>query len=191
MSMDMQSSIFTQMVLKANPSIRADFHSWMFHVGMLFDAPEKWWGGFGQRDFPHEGVDFCCFRDRSNHRHKLGTQTQIPVMFDGIVRAMFKDYLGQAIVVEHDISVSRGTSKGGLLTVYAHTRPVHGLAPDTQLNQGDIIATIASTHQSKANILPHLHLSVAIPAPGISFDSFVWNIMRDPARMILLNPMFL
>ena len=190
MNMIMHPCIFTQLILNANPSIRDDFDGWMFHAGMLFDSPEKWWGDLGQRDFPHEGMDFCCFRDRSNRRHRLSTQTRIPVMFDGMVRAVFKDYLGRAIVVEHDIPVDGKISKKGLLTVYAHTNLMEGVKPGKQLNQGDIIATIASTHQSKANILPHLHLSVAIPAPDLSYDPFVWNIMRDPARIILMNPMF-
>jgi murein DD-endopeptidase MepM/ murein hydrolase activator NlpD len=109
-------------------------------------------------------------------------------MCDGVVRAVFKDYLGQAIVVEHDIPMDGTRSKSGLLTVYAHTNPQEDVTPGKQLDQGDIIATIADTHHSKANILPHLHLSVAIPAPGLSFNAFVWNIMRDPARIILLNP---
>jgi len=187
--MVMQLSIFTQMVVNANPSVLEDFDSWMFHSGMLFDSPDKWWGDWGKRDFPHEGMDFCFFRNRSNRRCRLGTQTRIPVLFDGVVRAVFKDYLGQAIVVEHDIPADGRTSKSRLLTVYAHTLPMESIAPGRQLNHGDIIATIAGTHHSKANILPHLHLSMAIPAPDLLFDAFVWNIMRDPKCMILLNPM--
>ena len=54
----MQSSIFTQLMLNANPSIQDNFHDWMFHSGMLFNSPEKWWGDLGQREFPHEGLDF-------------------------------------------------------------------------------------------------------------------------------------
>jgi murein DD-endopeptidase MepM/ murein hydrolase activator NlpD len=177
------------MVVNANPSFIEDFDSWMFHSGMLFDSPYKWWGDWGKRVYPHEGMDFCFFWNRSNHRCRLGIQTRIPVLFDGVVRAVFKDYLGQAIVVEHDIPADGRTSQSRLLTVYAHTLPVEGIEPGRQLNQGDIIATIAGTHRSKADILPHLHLSVAIPAPDLSFDFFVWNIMRDPTRIILLNPM--
>ena len=161
----------------------------MFLGGMLFDAPEKWWGDYGHRDFPHEGMDFCLYRDRSFDMQQLDTHTQIPVIFDGMVRAVFKDYLGQAIVVEHDLSVNGTALIETLLTVYAHTQPMEGILPGRQLKQGDIMATIAGTDHSKANILPHLHLSMAIPAPDLSFDAFVWNIMRDPKRMVLLNPM--
>ena len=186
----MQPSIFTQMIVNANPSMRDNFDSWMFHSGMLFDAPEKWWGDFGQRDFPHEGVDFCLYWDRSHERRRLGTRTRIPVMFDGVVRAVFTDYLGRAIVVEHDIFVDGSPAQSRLLTVYAHTHPLKSVKPGARLNQGEVIATIAGTHRSKANILPHLHLSVAMAAPDLSFDAFVWNIMRDPGRITLLNPLY-
>ena len=177
------------MVVNANPSVLEDFDAWIFHSGMLFGSPYKWWGDWGKRDFPHEGMDFCLFRNRSHRRCRLGTQTRIPVLFDGVVRAMFKDYLGHAIVIEHDLPADKRTSNSRLLTVYAHTHPMEGIEPSRHVNQGDIIATIAGTDHSKANILPHLHLSVAIPAPDLSFDAFVWNIMRDSARIILLNPM--
>ena len=184
----MQSSIFTQMMVNANPAMLEQFESWVFHAGMLFDSPDKWWGDWKKREFPHEGLDFCLFRDRSHHVRQLGTQTRIPVMFNGVVRAMFKDYLGQAIVVEHDIPGKGEALPGRLLTVYAHTNPLEGIEPGKRLQRGDIIAFIADTRRSKANILPHLHLSVAIPAPDLSFGGFVWNIMRDPARIVLLNP---
>ena len=176
------------MLVNANPSILDNFDAWVFDAGMLFGSQDKWWGDLGQRDFPHEGMDFCRFRDRSGHTRRLDPRTRIPVMFDGVVRAVFKDYLGRAIVVEHDIPVDGNASKGGLLTVYAHTRPMESVKPGWVVSLGDIIATIAGTRHSKANILPHLHLTVAIPEPGFSFDALVWNVMRDPARITLLNP---
>ena len=186
---ELPPSPFTQITVNANPSILDDFGSWMFHPGMLFGSPDKWWGDFGQRDFPHEGLDFCLYRDRSHRRRRLDTQTRIPVLFNGVVRAVFKDYLGRAIVVQHAIRVDGKTLHGGLLTVYAHTNPLEGITPGRRLEQGDIIALIADTHGSKANILPHLHLSVAIPAPVLSLDGFVWNVMRDPARITRVNPL--
>jgi hypothetical protein len=177
------------MIANANPCMRDGFDAWVFHAGMLFGSPDKWWGDWKKRDFPHEGLDFCLFRDRAHRMRRLDTHTRISVLFDGIVRAVFKDYLGRAIVVQHDISVDGTTPKRGLLTVYAHTRPLEGIKPGKRLKRGDIMASIAGTQHSKAKILPHLHLSLAIPAPDLSFEGFVWNIMRAPDRIILLNPM--
>ena len=181
-------SPFTHMLVIANPSILDGFDAWVFDAGMLFGSPDKWWGDLGQRDFPHEGMDICLFRDQSDHTRRLDPRTRIPVMYDGVVQAVFKDYLGRAIVVEHDIFVDGDSAKSRLLTVYAHTDPLEGVVPGKRLKQGDIIATIADTRRFKPNILPHLHLSVAMAAPDLSFDAFVWNVMRDPARITLLNP---
>ena len=51
-----------------------------------------------------------------------------------------------------------------------------------------MIATIANTRQSKATILPHLHFTLGLPTPDLAYDPFVWNMMRDPGLIALLNP---
>jgi murein DD-endopeptidase MepM/ murein hydrolase activator NlpD len=79
--------------------------------------------------------------------------------------------------------------EGSYLSIYAHTRPREGLRRGHAVRAGDIIATIADTRHSKAKILPHLHLSIGRPSPDLVYENFVWNIMRDPGRVTLLNPM--
>ena len=183
--MDLVKNRFTEMLLDANRIAAAAFKCWVFRPGMQFNSPRKWWGDCGPRDFPHEGVDFCLYEDCSGQVHRLDGKTRIPVMADGVFRAMFKDYLGQALIVEHD------DLKGGgpYLSIYAHTRPREGLRRGHAVRAGDIIATIADTRHSKAKILPHLHLSIGRPSPDLVYENFVWNIMRDPGRVTLLNPM--
>jgi hypothetical protein len=184
--MALPNSTFIQMLIGTNQPALEDLDIWIFHPGMLFKSLDKWWGDFGTREFPHEGIDLCLYKNRSGQMHKLSPETQIPVIFDGVVRAMFKDYLGQAIIVEH---YADNIAKGKFLTVYAHTKPQEEVQPGAQVKKGDIIATIADTKHSKARILPHLHLSLAIPAPDLSYENFVWNIMRDPARITLIGPL--
>lgn len=176
---------YTEMLVEANHPRLSDFQCWAFCPGMRFGSPDKWWGDFGQRDFPHEGVDFCLYEDSAGRLIRIGAPTRIPVMADGIIRAVFRDYLGQAVIVEH------GASEGGagsFLSVYAHTRPAEGMAPGRVVRQGTVIATIADTRQAKARILPHLHLSMGRPSPDLAYENFVWNIMRDPAQVLLLDP---
>ncbi|MEE4111525.1 MAG: M23 family metallopeptidase [Desulfobacteraceae bacterium] len=183
--MNLAKNRFAEMLVEANRIEAAAFKGWAFCPGMVFGSMDKWWGDHGQRDFPHEGVDFCLYEDRSGQVHRLDEKTRIPVMADGVVRAMFKDYLGQAVIVEHE-----DLQGGGLyLSVYAHTRPREGLRPGNAVRAGDIIATVADTRHSKAKILPHLHLSIGHPSPDLAYENFVWNIMRDPGRVTLLNPM--
>lgn len=176
---------FTRMLIAANRFDVDEFKDWAFCPGMLFGSPDKWWGDHGRRDFPHEGLDFCLYLDRYGQIQQLSHRTRIPVMRTGLVVAMFTDYLGQAIIIEHEDAHS---DTGKLLSVYAHTRPAAGIQPGVNVEAGDLIATIADTRRSKANILPHLHFSLGLPSPGLNYQPFVWNLMRDPDRIVLLNP---
>ena len=181
----MEKARFTEMLIRANALDPNTFQCWVFCPGMLFGSMEKWWGDHGERDFPHEGIDFCLYRATSGELVRLNETTRIPVIYDGVVKAMFTDFLGQAVIVEHG-----GTAggAGSYLTAYAHTKPREKIKPGTMLKQGEIIGTIADTHRSKAGILPHLHFTFGRPSPKLTYDNFVWNIMRDPEKVSLLNP---
>jgi murein DD-endopeptidase MepM/ murein hydrolase activator NlpD len=181
----MDKTRFTEMLIEANSIHPNDFQSWVFCPGMLFNSADKWWGDRGRRDFPHEGIDFCLYEDRSGQILRIDEKTCIPVMQEGVVRAMFTDYLGQAVIIEHEHPRSE---TGTFLSAYAHTKPYAGIQPGIIVKEGDVIATIADTRQSKANILPHLHLTLGLPTPNLVYDPFVWNMMRDPELIVLLNP---
>lgn len=176
---------FTQMLIQANRINPSEFQRWAFLPGMRFGSTAKWWGDFGQRDFPHEGVDFCLYEHRSGQVCRIDETMRIPVMADGTVRAIFRDYLGQAVIVEHGTTADH---EDRFLSVYAHTRPRADLRPGAAVRAGEVIATTADTRQSKAKIFPHLHLSLARPSPNLVYEDFVWNIMRDPDRITLMDP---
>lgn len=173
------------MLLAANGLDPSDFQSWVFCPGMLFQSPDKWWRDRGRRDFPHEGVDFCLYANRSGRVLRVDSTTRIPAMHPGVVRAIFSDYLGQAVIIEHE-SV-RGQN-GSYLSAYAHTTPQQGIQPGAVVKEGDIIATIADTGRTKANIPAHLHYTLGRPSPDLVYQPFVWNTMRDPDRITLLDP---
>ena len=173
------------MLIEANGLNPEGFIRWVFHPGMLFGAPDKWWGDYGRRDFPHEGLDFCLYRDVADKFRRLDDRTRIPVMHDGRVRALFKDYLGQAIVIEHE---NAAVPPGKSISIYAHTTPRDGILPGDKVREGDIIASIAGTDSAKTNILPHLHFTFGRPSPAIVYEPFFWNQMRDPKLLTLGNP---
>jgi len=177
---------FTETLIAANGLDPEQFQNWVFRPGMLFKSPDKWWGDGGRRDFPHEGLDFCLYQDPAGKACRLGENTRIPVMHDGVVRALFKDYLGQAVILEH---VDLDHAGGRLMSVYAHTVPEKHIVPAAVVKAGDIIATIADTRHSKARIRPHLHLSFGRPAPDLVYEPFVWNRMRDPEQVKLIDPL--
>ena len=177
---------FTRMLIAANAIEPDDFQFWVFRQEMLFNATGKWWGDFGRRDFPHEGVDFCLYADRSGKINPIGAHTRIPVMNDGVVRAVSKDYLGMAVIIEHEWTADKGAK---FISAYAHTVPQEWIRPGVTVKRGDLLATIADTSASKAKILPHLHFSFGRISPKLAYENFVWNIMRDPDLVSLRDPM--
>lgn len=162
------------------------FKSWAFDSGMFFMAPNKWWGDFGKRDFPHEGLDLCLYKDGRNNTRRVDENTQIPVVQDGRIRAIFKDFLGYALIIWHDID---GGENAGFLSIYAHTTPRSDLHVGTRVKKKERIAMIAGTRRSKANILPHLHLSFGWPTQSMVYNNFEWNLLRDPDLITLLDPL--
>lgn len=185
-TLSLRKSRFTEMLVEENASDLRGFDRWILCNGMLFSSPDKWWGDHGQRDFPHEGIDLCLYKDSSRRIRTLDKKIQIPVMHDGTVRAMFKDYLGKAVVVEHQ---DPATDTGRYISFYAHTNPGVNIDVGMHLKAGDIIATLADTSNSKARILPHLHFSLGLPSKSFSYDGFVWNRIRKPEMMTLLDPL--
>lgn len=177
---------FTQWLIHANEIGVQGFGKWLFHSGMLFGSPHKWWGDLGRRDAPHEGLDFAMYRDATGSIRCLDPHTRIPAMFTGTVQSVFADYLGQAIVVAH---TDRDADGFGRVSIYAHTLPRAGIRPGTVVHAGDIIATIADTRRSKAAIRPHLHYTLGQVSGDAIDEGFVWNDMRDPDQVTLLNPM--
>jgi len=185
-SMSMKKSRFTEMLIEENALDQSGFENWIFCNGMLFNSPNKWWGDHGLRDYPHEGVDLCLYRDRSQKICRIDEKTRIPVMQSGMIKAMFKDYLGQAIIIEHEKIEG---SIGKFISAYAHTKPRAEIRVGVRVKEGDIMATLANTSHSKAHILPHLHFSLGHPSESISYEGFVWNTMRNPEEIILADPL--
>ena len=183
--MSIEQISFTARLIEANNLDPHDFRNWVFYPGMCFNAPDKWWGDFGRRDFPHEGLDFCLYQDGSGRTRSLGEATRLPVIHDGTVRALFKDYLGTAVILEHE-NKAGGNRK--LMSVYAHTVPEKGIVPGATVRAGDVIAAIADTRRSKAAIRPHLHLTFGYPFARMVYEPFVWDSMRDPRQVELLDP---
>jgi hypothetical protein len=183
---NLKKTRFTAMLIETNGLDPDDFKRWLFCPGMRFNSPDKWWGDWGRRDFPHEGIDFCLYADGCRRVRRLDHETRIPLMHDGVVRSMFADYLGQTVVIEHEMTQPE---IGPLISIYAHTRPLDHIKPGVFAKQGDIIATIADTSRSKAKILPHLHFTLGHPSPDLVYERFVWNDMRDPNLVTLLNPL--
>ena len=177
---------FTKMLIEKNGLDHRGFESWIFCQGMLFNSPDKWWRDHGRRDFPHEGIDLCLYQDQSRRIRRLDENTRIPVMHDGVVKAIFKDYLGKTVVIEHQNSVS---DTGVFISLYAHTNLCSDIVVGVIVKEGDIIATFGDTRHSRSQIIPHLHFSLGKPSDYFSYEGFVWNTIRTPEMITLLDPL--
>jgi len=182
----LKKSRFTEMLIKENALDQSGFERWIFCHGMLFNSPDKWWGDHGLRDYPHEGIDLCLYKDQVNSIRRINEKTRIPVMQDGVVKAMFKDYLGKSLIIEH---VHSGNDTIRFISFYAHTNPRPEIKDGAVVKEGDVIATLADTNNSKSNIIPHLHFSLGLPSKSFSYDGFVWNTIRKPEMITLLDPL--
>lgn len=185
-TMSLKKSRFTRMLIEKNALDRGGFECWIFCQGMLFNSPDKWWGDQGRRDFPHEGIDLCRYMDRSRRICRLDENTRIPVMHDGVVKAMFKDFLGKTVIIEHQNS---GSDSAAFVSLYAHTNPRSDIDVGVAVKEGEVIATFGDTANSKSYIIPHLHFSLGIPTKSFSYEGFVWNTIRAPEKIILLDPL--
>jgi len=185
-TMPLKKSRFTKMLIEKNAFDQSGFERWVFCQGMLFNSAAKWWGDYGRRDFPHEGIDLCLYRDRSRRIRRMDEKTRIPVMHDGVVKVRFKDYLGQTLIIEHENS---GSNAGMFISLYAHIKPRSTIDVGAIVKEGDIIATLGDTSNSKSHIIPHLHFSLGFPAKSFCYEGFVWNTIRRPEKIILLDPL--
>ena len=162
---------------------------WIFHHRMLFQSTAKWWGDFGYRHAPHEGLDILFYRAGDGSLAGIGPATLVPVLEDGRVINICDDFLGRSLVVE-DPARSFGTLR--VIVVYAHLDIMPGTETGTTLKKGDIIATPASTAGKKSKIAPHLHLSVMEVSSSIPARQLDWNLFGNPDRRVrLINPVFL
>ena len=181
-----KNSRFHEMLVEENTLDQNGFKRWIFCHGMMFNSPDKWWGNRGLRDYPHEGIDLCLYEDQANRIHCINEKMRIPVMHDGVVKAIFRDYLGKSVIIEHEHS---GSDTGRFISFYAHTKPLSEIENGMVVKEGYIIATLPDTDNSKSNIIPHLHFSLGIPSRSFSYDGFVWNTIRNPEMITLLDPL--
>jgi hypothetical protein len=177
---------FTQSIVRANALDESGFKEWFFRPGMLFNSLDKWWGDHGKRDKPHEGLDICLYKDRHNRILRLDGKTKIPAMVHGVVVKIFNDFLGKSLIVEHDLP-NKDSSR--FCTIYGHTNPLAGLHVGSIVKEGDIIATLVESIESKHNILPHLHLSLGWTSKYISYDQLDWKTIGSRNTLTLLDPL--
>ncbi len=177
---------FMEFLVKENALDDRGFREWFFRPGMLFHSPVKWWGDMGKRHKPHEGIDLLFFRDYRDNILHLGIDTRIPAMYDGVVVAVFNDFLGRSLILEHGFP---GNPDMRFHTIYGHTKPHRAMHVGRLVQEGDILATLSNGRPSDTDIPPHLHLSIGWTAEQIAYGSIDWDAIGDRDALRLMNPL--
>ncbi len=162
---------------------------WIFHHGMLFSSCFKWWENHGKRKTLHEGVDILYYKNKKQQIQTLDAGTLIPSATDGKIINICDDFIGQSIVVQHNISFRQNLD---LLFIYAHILPDNRIQIGTELSQGEIIASIANTQKKQTTLLAHLHFSVIEVSKDTAPEHLNWEFFSDRKNRInLINPLFI
>jgi len=185
-ALSLRKTQFNEFIIRENGLDKLGFKEWIFYPGMLFNAPDKWWGDRGKRNRPHEGLDLCLYRDRWDRILPLDEKTKIPVMYDGTVVRIVNDLLGKSIIMEHNL---HDNDNRRFCTIYGHTNPSVDIHVGRIVKEGDIIATIADPNKLKINILQHLHISLGWVSEVASYDKLDWETIGASNTLTLLDPL--
>jgi murein DD-endopeptidase MepM/ murein hydrolase activator NlpD len=181
-------SQFMEFMLAHNRPRMEGFKRWVFQPGMRFQAREKWWGDYGPRAVPHEGIDLYSFETTGGRVANVDQRTQIPAAFAGQVVKIAPDFLGQSIFISHGIYADAGRH---LLSAVGHTVPREGLSPGQAVAAGEIIGAVAGVGGKKASLPPHLHLTFAWVPKNFRLEQLTWdNLGHDPG-IRLIDPLAL
>jgi hypothetical protein len=183
----MKKSGFTDYFIRENGLDGFEgFKEWLFCPEMLIDASKKWWGDSGVRDVRHAGLDVCCYRAVNGKIIYLNGHTKIPAMYNGVLVGVINDFLGKSLILKHSIP---GIDVEDFLTVYGHTHPSRDIHIGKAYEEGETIARVPDTDNSRSRVRPHLHLSIGLLSRPVSYASLNWDDLSDPDTMILIDPL--
>ncbi|MFH2011599.1 MAG: hypothetical protein ABIJ37_02670 [Pseudomonadota bacterium] len=182
----LRTSRFTEFLIRENGLDESGFKEWVFCPGMLFNSTDKWWGGQGKRDKPHEGLDLCFYRDKEETVLHLGKKTKVPVIYDGIIVGIAEDFLGKSVIIEH---LFPDCNNKRLCAIYGHTIPEDNIYIGKFVQEGDIIASLADSNRLKTDILPHLHISLGWASEVVSYERLNWGNIDNPNTLTLMDPL--
>ena len=178
---------FTGNFIKENGLLKNDFKEWVLSPEMLFKASKKWWGDRGKRRSSHEGLDLCFYRNHQDSICHITAGMKIPVLYEGVIAGIVNDFIGKSIIVKHIIP---DNSKSNFCTIYGHAIPEGKMCTGRTIGPGEIIARVADSDESKAGMLPHLHISIGVPVSGeIAYDTLDWKDIGDQNKMTLIDPL--
>ena len=179
-----EKSGFTEHFIRANGLCENDFEEWLLCSGMLFKAPNRWWGIKGKRKKLHEGLDLRFYRNQKTEIICFNDSTKIPTIYDGVIVGIFNDFLGKSIFIKHEIS---SADNGTLCTIFGHVNPESNIYSGMRVEEGEIIASVASSGTS--NMSSHLHISIGWAKKEITDEFLDWKVISSSKTLKLIDPL--
>jgi len=179
-----EKSGFTEHFIRANGLRKNDFKEWLLCSGMFFEAPNQWWRIQGKRKKLHQGLDLGFYRNQKKGIIGFDDNTKIPTIYDGLIVGIFNDFLGKSIFIKHEIS---SADNGTLCTILGHLTPESEICPGMRLEEGEIIARVASSVTS--SVRSHLHLSMGWIKKEITDEFLDWQGISISETLKLIDPL--
>jgi len=178
---------------------------WIFHPGMLFGSPLKWWSKEGDRATCHEGLDIAMYRNSDGRIISFDPDIQVPAMMGGTILNICHDFLGKSVIVsvqnkdndpEKDMDSNKidpGYGALGNAIIYSHIHPDASLKPGRSVEIGQFLGCVADTSMKKSGIGCHLHISFIEISTPISAHSLDWGLFvrKDQASIQFYNPLYI
>ena len=182
----LKKTSFPDALVQVNALKGRGFHAWLFCPSMLFQSVDTWWGDQKRRDNPHEGLDLLFYCDRRGRTHHLNSETKVPAMYNGQVVRILNDFLGKTIIMGHG---ALGNEEGVFCTMFGHTKPEENIIEGTTIQEGEVIASLADPLSARSGVKAHLHISMGLLGPSVSYQHLDWRMMGDPASMHFFDPL--
>jgi len=138
----------------------------------------------GKRKKLHEGLDLGFYRNQKKEIIGFDDSTRIPTIYDGVIVGIFNDFLGKSIFIKHEISSADNRT---LFTIFGHLNPDSEIYPGMRLQEGEIIASVASSGTS--NVSSHLHISIGWAKKEITDEFLDWKEISSSETLKLIDPL--
>lgn len=179
---------FLEQIAEANDLFTKEKIQWLFHTGMLFLSPDKWWGDFKYRASAHEGVDITYYnRPKDRVIRQLAAGARVPAMENGTLLNICPDFLGTSMVVESEKNIAKGVR---VVMVYAHVTPENGYGPGDIILKNSCVARICDTRKNP-KLPPHLHLSCFEILLEVEPEDLNWALFSKQENLCMIHPVFL
>ncbi len=178
--MHLNQSRFTEHLIRLNA---LKFNRWIFEPGMLFSSETKWWGDKKARGRRHNGLDLRSYKAADGTLRTLEEGTKIPIIFDGRIVGVIRDFIGYSVFAAHEIYDGDSV----LFTIYGHVVQAQHVRIGETFRAGTEIAALAGSSTGKAPC--HLHISVAMVPGDMSPGILDWKILEEDKAVRFFDPL--